>query len=115
MPRNATASADSDTYRPELSKTSRAICAAKSLWKFAARNWREELVVLSPRCLLGFDCNRFDCGCVFLPDALRSSLRKCFCLKTDQIELTGNHIVGRESVVNVLSGPRPQRSPCAPG
>jgi len=102
MPRNATASADSDTYRPELVEDEpRYLRRQKPVEirrkKFGAKNWSFYrrvafwVLIATASIVVCVFAGRF---AFFSPQML--------LLKTDQIELTGNHIVGRESVVNVF-------------
>ncbi len=103
MQRNATAAADPDTYRPELVEDEpRYLRRQKPVEirrkKFGARNWSYYrrvtfLVLIAVASIAVF---------VF---AIRFALfsPQMLLLKADQIELTGNTIVARESVVNAFS------------
>ena len=102
MQRNATAAADSDTYRPELVEDEpRYLRRQKPVEirrkKFGAKNWSFFrrvafwVLIASVSITVCVFAGRF---AFFSPQML--------LLKTDQIELAGNHIVGRESIVNVF-------------
>ena len=106
MQRNATAAADSDTYRPELVEDEpRYLRRQKPVEirrkKFGAKNWSFFrrvafwVLIASVSIAVCVFAGRF---AFFSPQML--------LLKTDQIELAGNHIVGRESIVNVFYSDR---------
>lgn len=102
MPRNA-AAADSDTYRPELvaDDEPRYLRRQKPVEirrkKFGSKSWsfyrRLSLWILiaAAAIIVGFFTVRF---ALYSPQVL--------LLKTEQIDLTGNHVVARESLVNVF-------------
>jgi cell division protein FtsQ len=101
LPRNATA--DSETYRPELvtDDEPRYLRRQKPVEirrkKFGAKNWslyrRVSLWVLTAAAVAVV--------CFFAADfALHS--QQVLLKKTDQIELLGNHTVARDAVVNVF-------------
>jgi cell division protein FtsQ len=101
LPRNATA-ADQETYRPELVEDEpRYLRRQKPVEirrkKFGAKNWsfyrRVSIWILIAVAVItvGVFATRF---------ALHSP--QVLLLKTEQIELGGNHIVARESLVNIF-------------
>jgi cell division protein FtsQ len=104
--RNATAAAERDTYRPELVEDEpRYLRRQKPVEirrkKFGAKNWslyrRFSLWVLFGAALI-----------IVFVFATRFALysQQMQLIKSDQIDLAGNHIVGRESLVNIFYGDR---------
>src|SRR5215475_4757725 len=102
MQRNATAAADSDNFRPELAEDEpRYLRRQKPVEirrkKFGAKNLsnyrRITIWVLASAAVIAVSAF-----------AIRFALYnpQMLLLKTDQIELFGNHIVARESVVNIF-------------
>ena len=106
MERNAAAAADSDTYHPELVEDEpRYLRRQKPVEirrkKFGSKNWsiyrRLSLWILIAMAV--------GVACYFVGDfALNSP--KVLLGKTDQIELAGNKIVARESLVNIFYNDR---------
>jgi cell division protein FtsQ len=102
MPRNA-AAADSDTYRSELvaDDEPRYLRRQKPVEirrkKFGAKGWSFYrrlalwILIAAAAIIVGFFTVRF---LLYSPQVL--------LLKTEQIDLTGNHVVARESLVNVF-------------
>ena len=100
MHRNATAAAEADSYRPELiaDDEPRYLRRQKPVEirrkKFAGRGWPfyRRVLVLSVAGIASV-------GAVVYGTRFLLYSPTMLLLKTDQIELTGNHIVGREAVL----------------
>lgn len=105
LPRNASA-ADRDAYRPELVEDEpRYLRRQKPVEirrkKFGAKNWS----LYRKISLWALIAAAVTIVCVF---AVRFALYspQVLLLKTEQIDLTGNHIVARESIVNAFYSDR---------
>ncbi len=85
---------------------SRAICAAKSLSKFAAKNLAAEAGLSIAAFWYGPSSAQRASRCAIVAGRFLLYSPQVLLLKPDQIELTGNHIVSREAVLQPFARDR---------